>query len=243
MTDFKDFFFKRIINRRNFTYRNLIECLDSYLKKGDKVLDAGCGKGNLSMYMASKGAFVFGIDISEESIEECKRKAANLGLERMVNFQTANIEKGRIRGTFNLISCFEVLEHVNNYRIVIKRFSELLKPNGILIISVPSLNAPLYKLNLLEGKDKLLGHLRRYTKEDLMNLCESEGLRVVEAKSREGILRNFLFFTNLGNLPLRLANRFELISDILTFLDNITLKLFGESQIIVVAQKPRKERK
>jgi len=241
-TEFKDFFFKRIINKRNFTYRNLLECLDSYLEKGNRVLDAGCGEGNLSMYMARTGSFVSGIDMSTKSIGKCRRKAANLGLERMTSFRSANIEKDRINGTFNLILCFEVLEHIKDYGLVIKRFSELLKPNGTLIISTPSLNAPLYKIGLIKKKDKLLGHLRRYTEEDLVNLCKSEGLRIIETMKREGILRNFLFYNHLGILPLKLANRFWIISDVFTFFDNITLRLFGESQIIVVAQKPGKEK-
>jgi len=75
--------------------------------------------------------------------------------------------------------------------------------------------------------------------EELTGLLKDAGLKIIETRKTQGIFRNFLFYNRLGNLPLRLANRFWIVSDIFTFIDNITLKLFGESQLIVVAQKPK----
>ena len=75
--------------------------------------------------------------------------------------------------------------------------------------------------------------------EELTGLLRDAGLKIIETRKTEGIFRNFLFYNRLGRLPLRLANRFWIVSDVFTFIDNITLKLFGESQLIVVAQKPK----
>lgn len=242
-SEFKDFFFRRIINRKNFTYRILIPCLDTYVTEGDRVLDAGCGEGNLSMYIAKRGAFVFGVDKYTRYVDECKRKSINSALNHKTSFLRADIVKNKIKGTFDLVTCFEVLEHIKNYMMAIRNLTNLMKPNGILIISTPSKNAPLFRLGLTRKKDKQVGHLRRYTLEKLVILLKEQGLRILEIRKTEGILRNFLFYNFLGALPLRFANRFWIISDIFTFFDNITLRLFGESQIIVVAQKPGKEEK
>ena len=76
--------------------------------------------------------------------------------------------------------------------------------------------------------------------EELTGLLKNAGLKIIETRKTEGIFRNFLFYNRLGRLPLKFANRFWIISDIFTSIDNITLKLLGESQLIVVAQKPKK---
>lgn len=242
-SEFEDFFFRRIINRKNFTYRVLIPCLDTYVAEGDRVLDAGCGEGNLSMYMAKRGAFVFGVDKYTRYVDECEKKSINLALNHKTSFLRADIVKNKIKGTFDLVACFEVLEHIKNYIMAIRNLTNLMKPNGILIISTPSKNAPLFRLGLTKKEDKRFGHLRRYTLEEMDNLLKKQGLKILETRKTEGIFRNFLFYNQLGALPLRFANRFAIVSDIFTFFDNITLRLFGESQIIVVAQKPGKGEK
>jgi len=238
-SEFKDFFFKRIINRKNFTYRVLIPFLDAYVAKNNRVLDMGCGEGNLSMYVANKGAFVFGIDKSRKSIGECMRKVINLDLSQMAKFKVLDVVSGNIKRNFDLVICFEVLEHVENYKSAVRKIFDNTKEDGIAIISTPSKNAPLYRLGLTKREDKRSGHLRRYTMEELTGLLKDAGLKIIETRKTQGIFRNFLFYNRLGNLPLRLANRFWIVSDIFTFIDNITLKLFGESQLIVVAQKPK----
>ena len=122
---------------------------------------------------------------------------------------------------------------------VLNKFFSWLKGDGVLFLSTPSKNAPLFKIGITKKRDIKTGHLRRYTTKNLTEKLKKIGFTIIKTKKTEGILRNFLFFTNIGCFPLRLANKFQLISDIFTFLDNISLKLFGESQIIIVAQKPK----
>jgi len=107
------------------------------------------------------------------------------------------------------------------------------------VISVPSKNSPLFKLGFTKKFDERVGHLRRYNQEDLIRLLRKTGFKILEIQKTEGILRNFLFVSKFTGQIIRVANRFWIVSDIFTFIDNITLKLFGESQLIVVAQKPK----
>lgn len=105
------------------------------------------------------------------------------------------------------------------------------------MISVPSKNAPLVRLGVMEKFDKRVGHLRRYTLDELKILLEEHNFKVVYSRKTEGILRNVLYAFNFCSPIIRVANRFNMISDTITFLDNITLSLFGESQIIVVVKR------
>ena len=46
---------KSVINRKNFTYRLLLQTIEPQLVSKRRVLDVGCGAGTLSLYLASKG--------------------------------------------------------------------------------------------------------------------------------------------------------------------------------------------
>jgi len=60
--------------------------------------------------------------------------------------------------------------------------------------------------------------------------------KVIETKLSEGAIRNFLFVTSIGNKLLLFAS-IPIIKEIITLIDNICLKIFGESQIITVSKK------
>ena len=231
----------RIIEEKNFTYRNIISILETLMINKNNILDIGCGAGTIDFYLANKCHEVLGIDISKNAIRACNESKEKLNLGRNINFIRLNFPKKIPNKVFDFVICSEVLEHLENDEKVIKTISSLLRKGGKLLFSVPSKNAPIYKIGLLQNYDKRVGHLRRYTAEELLNLIINEGFLIEKVVKTEGMLRNFLFFNDLGIIPLKLANRFEFFSDLFTFLDNITLKLFGESQIIVVAQKPAKE--
>ncbi len=105
------------------------------------------------------------------------------------------------------------------------------------MITVPSKNAPLIKFGAIEEFDRRSGHLRRYTLNSLRVLLEKYNFEVIYSRKTEGILRNSLYVFKPLHPIIRIANRFGLVSDIITLLDNITLALFGESQIIIVVKK------
>lgn len=129
-----------------------------------------------------------------------------------------------------MVICSEIIEHLDNNVVVIKYIKKLLKKNGIIIASSPSLNVPLYKLGLLKKFDKEVGHLRRYTKNSLENLFKEANFKIIETKREEGILRNFLFINSLGGFLLRVLNKWP-FSEVVIFKDNLIIPMFGESNI------------
>lgn len=224
----------RIITQNNFTYRIILNVLVKYLKPNQSVLDIGCGPGTIALWLADKVKRVDAIDISKQAISVAKESAALLDIKN-VHFMQIEFPKDAPSGKYNLIILMEVLEHLTNDRKSLEAVYRLLDKDGLLILSTPSINAPMHKLGLAKDFDKKVGHLRRYSEKDLISICESIGFKVLEIKKTEGLLRNFLFINPLAGNTVRFIKLF--LSDIVTILDNLTLKLFGESQIFVVAQK------
>ncbi|QQG40482.1 MAG: methyltransferase domain-containing protein [Candidatus Levyibacteriota bacterium] len=225
---------KRLINVNNFTYRIIISVINKYLKGKKKILDIGCGAGTICLYLAGKGYDVLGIDISQNAINSCNESAKVLGLEN-VNFERKTFPTEIPNDKFDYIICSEVIEHLEDDDFALKKIYALLKPNGIAIFSTPSENAPLYKLGLAKEFDDKVGHLRRYTVEKLVAKCKTNNFSILETRKTEGVLRNFLFLNPVAGKFVRFIKFF--ISDIVTFFDEISLRLFGESQIFVVVKK------
>jgi SAM-dependent methyltransferase len=229
---------KRIIKPNNFTYRIIIQVLNKYIgsKKGLRILDYGCGAGTLSFYLSSLNHFVVGIDASKKAVEIARKSAKALNLQDKSTFYT--LEETNWKNSdykFDFIICIEVIEHVLKDVQLIRDLRSKLKKSGTLILSTPSINAPLYRLGYSKKFDQRVGHIRRYDPEKLTSLISSSGFKNVELKKTEGILRNSLYLIPAFGKLIRFIR--GPLSSIITLLDNITLKIFGESDLILIAQK------
>ena len=226
----------KIIERNNFTYRHILRFIDKYTVNKKNIIDIGCGAGTLCFYVASKGMQVLGIDISSRAIDACQESSKRLGLDGLSKFEVIDFPKESMSGKFDLVILTEVIEHFRSDRLALEKVFKMLNRGGVVIITTPSLNAPLYRLGYAKGFDKRVGHLRRYTIDSLSKECEDSGFEVVETKKIEGILRNFLFINHYAGKLIRFIKFF--ISDIVTLIDNISVPIFGESNIVVVLKKP-----
>jgi len=224
-----------IINRNNFTYKIILNVVSRHLEPPKKILDIGCGAGTLSTYLASQGNDVNGIDISSNAIKKCQESARHLKIKNLL-FEKMNFPNQIPRFKYDFIICSEVIEHLSDDEMALKTIFSLLNPKGIAIISTPSKNAPIYKLGFAYEFDKRVGHLRRYSVDELKKKCKNSGFTILEIKKTEGVVRNFLFLNSLAGKFVRFVKFF--ISDIVTYIDDISLKIFGESQIFIVVQKP-----
>lgn len=229
---------KRVITSKNFTYRTLTDVLDKYVKENSEIVDLGCGVGTLDFYLASNGCNVTGIDDSEIAVQMAKKNAEVLGLTKRVKYIRKNIFGFKTNKKYDAVLLFEVIEHLPFDEKAIKLTKGLLRKNGYLFVSTRSSNAPLTRLGVTKKHDENVGHLRRYTLQGLGKMIRGEDLKVVVSKKTEGLLKELLFsYPKLGSPFIRLANRFSIISDILHFFDTLSMRLFGESQLIIVAKK------
>jgi 2-polyprenyl-3-methyl-5-hydroxy-6-metoxy-1,4-benzoquinol methylase len=227
----------KIIGKDNFTYRHILQILDKFVQPNMTILDIGCGSGTIAFYLASKGMRVHGIDISSQAIEQCNKSAVQLGLEKSTSFDVIDFPKQVPQGSFDFVIMTEVIEHLENDEIAVKRLYSLLKPSGMLLITTPSINAPLHKMGLAKEFDKRVGHQRRYNLEDLEKLIIRNGFKILETQKTEGIVRNFLFLNPIAGKSVRYIKFF--LSDVATAIDLISLKMFGESNLFVLAQKKK----
>jgi len=77
-----------------------------------KILDVGCGGGILSEALAKAGAQVTGIDLSQASLDVAKRHAEAQGLQIDYRCERAEDIAAREPGSFDAVTCMEMLEHV-----------------------------------------------------------------------------------------------------------------------------------
>ena len=116
------------------------------LRNGDKVLDVGCGEGrhSIAAWLEAK-VDVTGVDLSEKDLQTAQERQQEAvqyleGSEegRSISFQQANaLELPFADNSFDKIICSEVLEHIPDYQGVLAEIKRVLKPDGLLAISVP----------------------------------------------------------------------------------------------------------
>jgi len=100
------------------------------------VLDLGCGEG-YGAYMCAKTAkHVIAVDVDEVSVRHAQGKYRSDNLEFIVGDLRA-LPFGD-NGVFDVIICYEVLEHIVEHNVLLTQAKSLLKENGILIISTPN---------------------------------------------------------------------------------------------------------
>lgn len=227
---------KQIISDRNYTYQTITKLSKIFLKSKGAVLDVGCGVGTISLYLASKGHDVIGIDISSRAIKLAKSSAKQIGFKylKFENSDVSTLNKFAVK-KFDYVICSEVIEHVKDDKQLLKDIYKLLKPGGVLVLSTPSINAPLYRWGYLDEFDKNVGHLRRYSVKELTNKIDKSGFHIIQIYKTEGLLRNSLYTFNQLGLFVRFI-RWP-ISIVVNIIDNFFVKIFGESDICVVAKK------
>lgn len=127
-----------------------------------KLLDVGCGIGRFGKLAEERGFEVYAIDPAEEAVKYAKEK---FGLRNAVVGTLEDIPSSW--QNFDVIACFEVLEHVERPRELAKQIYKLLKPGGYLIMSVPNRNRLNVKLARREEFDYPPSHLTRWSKQVL----------------------------------------------------------------------------
>ena len=102
--------------------------------EGKTALDVGCGAGLLAEPLARMGAKVTGLDASPDLIAVAREhsKASGLQVDYVVD------ELSQLQGSFDLITCMEVVEHVADPAAFIRALAERLAPKGLLIMSTPN---------------------------------------------------------------------------------------------------------
>lgn len=101
-----------------------------------RVLDLACGDGYGSYLLARRAAAVVGIDIDEQTVKHARNKY----LKSNLDFKVGSITDIPIEGNnvFDVVVCFEALEHIKDHENLLKEVKRLLTPAGLFIVSTPN---------------------------------------------------------------------------------------------------------
>lgn len=225
---------KKYPKENNFTHYYSFMIIREYLKNVRNALELGCGAGTNLFFLAKHNINITGVDISEKAIFNCNESAKYMRI-RKAKFINEDILKFRSKIKYDLIVCFEVLEHLQNDIACINLIYGLLNNNGTALISVPSKNSVIYRLGLLKKNERVIGHLRRYDKDEIVETVYKTKFKISEIKLVEGPIRDIFFHIRPFGIFIRYFR--GPISNIVNSVDQLFAKLFGESRIIVVLQK------
>ena len=142
--------------------------LDLFLSAspGPTVLNAGAGQGSFSLRLAQLGFEVTSIDDSPAAVDVLRaRLPGPIELADVTSMPFAD-------ESFEAAVLGEVLEHVPDDAGALSEVARVLRPRGVLAVSVPANPAR------FGPSDRWAGHLRRYSRPMLVDACEQSGFRV-----------------------------------------------------------------
>lgn len=99
-----------------------------------QVLEIGCGGGLICAELARRGATAMGIDPSREALEVARARTCQEGLGAQCTFVPSSAEALPFAdGSFSVLVCLDVLEHVQDLRATIREISRVLAPGGLFV--------------------------------------------------------------------------------------------------------------
>ncbi|ACT50924.1 bifunctional 2-polyprenyl-6-hydroxyphenol methylase/3-demethylubiquinol 3-O-methyltransferase UbiG [Methylovorus glucosotrophus] len=132
--------------------------------QGKRVVDVGCGGGILSESMSARGADVTGIDLGEKALKVAELHRLESGAN--VNYRLIEVEAlaQEQPGSFDVVTCMEMLEHVPDPAAVVRACATLVKQGGHVFFSTLNRNPKSYLFAVI-GAEYVLNMLPKGTHE------------------------------------------------------------------------------
>lgn len=159
-----------------------------HLQPGHRVLDLGCGEGRHAITAWLTAPIqVVGVDLGASDLATARQRSAEFAVPEE---QPGNAERalGWVRGsglklpfadaTFDRVICAEVLEHVPDYEAMLEEIGRVLKPGGLLAVSVPRFFPEWVCWQLSDAYHEVEGgHVRIFRQRQLTQAVEAHGLQ------------------------------------------------------------------
>src|SRR6185369_11727486 len=193
------------IGRRKILASFVEEICRSVTDRRPRILDVGCGTG-ANLLMLSKYGDAEGVDVSEDALAFCRERGLDkvkLGAAEQLPYDDA---------TFDLVTAFDVVEHIDDDLAGLKEMRRVLRPGGRVLLFVPTF------MFLWGLQDDVSHHRRRYRLPGLTRVLEQAGFEI-----ERSTYANITFF-----LPILLLRKLMRLTGIKTESENnINLSAFN----------------
>lgn len=183
------------VGKRAIVYGLLRKYMPPGSRDTRRALDLGCGAG-LNLERLSKYAEATGTDYYEEALHFCRRR----GFNRLCKADAANLPFAA--ESFDIVTALDVIEHLDDDAVALRELWRVMRPGGILIVSVPA-----YRF-LWTYWDDILGHRKRYTTGMMREAAASAGFRVRKVSYSNALILLPAVMVRIGkSLLLKVASR------------------------------------
>ena len=160
------------------------------------IIDIGCGEGTHTAFLANlfKDSEVLGVDLSDEAIKWARQQYSNI---KNLNFSQTNFNDITINsngGGYDLVSSFDVLEHIEDWKEFLTNMLKL--SNKYILLTFPTGKMPEY--------EKLYGHLRNFKRGEVEKFLYENGFKKIKT-----FYAGFPFYSPLGRWYLGLGSNFN----------------------------------
>jgi SAM-dependent methyltransferase len=151
-------------------YRLMRRELKGRIDRNSRVIDVGCGNGTFLATLSDEvdPANLFGVEYSAIGAET----APEILKSRIYVGDFIAMTEDLAKAPFDVAVCSEVLEHVDSPKAILSSIHRVLKPNGLLVVTVPAL------MKYWSSQDDVAGHQRRFEYDDFPALLEDCGFKV-----------------------------------------------------------------
>jgi SAM-dependent methyltransferase len=207
--------------------------------EGRRILDIGCGIGTFVQRLRQFSPHVYGVDIDQERVRQ-----GAMALPYLAVAVSEHLPFGD--ATFDVVLLHEVLEHVRDDRLTLGEAGRVTRPGGKIVIYCPNRLYPFETHGIFLGRRYLFGniplvnylpdglrnrlvpHVRAYTRRDLRRLFVGVGARLIV---------HTCVFPGFDNLAARSALASSILRRVLYPLENTPLRNFGLSHFVVLEKR------
>lgn len=151
-------------------YRLMRRELTGRIQSGTRLIDVGCGNGTFLATLSDEidPANLFGVEYSAIGAET----APEILKPRILVGDVIALSEELSKDPFDVAVCSEVLEHVDSPAAILHAIHRILKPNGLLVVTVPAL------MRYWSAQDEVAGHQRRFEYDEFPTLLKDCGFQV-----------------------------------------------------------------
>jgi 2-polyprenyl-3-methyl-5-hydroxy-6-metoxy-1,4-benzoquinol methylase len=215
------------------TFEQRARFVERFVGRRGRVLDVGCAAGFFMRVMHERGWEVDGVEPSPE-IAAHATEAYGFHQLHVGELQTAPFDEG----SFDLITLWDVVEHVPDPKALLRRAVSLLRDDGRLVVETQNVASPFARLLGRRWQHyKHMEHLYHFRPETLEELFKQSGLEMVDRTWRHAGK-----YVSLGFVRERAARLNVFLSRLLRYLaplDQLSAYVNPADEIIAVARKAR----